>query len=323
MSTSQMSMPHFPHCMIEPAQRGKKLFCFGYGYTASYLAERLRASDWKIAGTTTDEEKYVFMKDQGIDAYLFDSSQPLADPLEALEGVTHILLSIPPSIAGDPAYLMHGVDIANIPTLEWVGYLSTIGVYGNQDGRWIDETKMTAPTSRRGSSRLKAEEQWRELGENTGMIMPHFFRMSGIYGPGRSAIDAVRAGDSRRIEKPGHVFNRIHIEDILQVLISSINMPSPGEIYNLADDCPTPSHEVIAYACELLGYDMPPMIPFDQADIAPIVRSFYTDNKRIKNDKIKSAFGLSLIYPTYKTGLDACYAIEEEADRLIDDDYSV
>ena len=303
------------HCILEPKERHKKLFCFGYGYTASYLAERLKLYDWEIAGTTTDEEKLAFMKQEGVEAHLFDHSQPLWDVASVLKDVTHILLSIPPSTEGDPVFHTHGFELAALPNIEWVGYLSTTGVYGNQDGRYVDETHLPSPTSRRGQSRLTAEEQWREISSDHFPV--HFFRLSGIYGPGRSALDAVRAGDSRRIEKPGHVFNRIHIEDILQVLISSINAPKAGEVYNLADDYPAPSHEVIAYACTLLGYDVPPIIPYSEVDLAPIVRSFYADNKRIKNEKIKKELGISLIYPTFQKGLEACLADDEEAAKLL------
>jgi nucleoside-diphosphate-sugar epimerase len=136
----------------------------------------------------------------------------------------------------------------------------------------------------------------------------HIFRLAGIYGPGRSAIDSVRAGTARCIDKPGHVFNRIHVEDIVQTLVASMNAPKPGAIYNLADDTPTPSHEVISHACALTGAEAPPLVPFERADMAPIVRSFYKDNKRVKNDKIKRELGVTLLYPDYRTGLQACLA---------------
>jgi nucleoside-diphosphate-sugar epimerase len=301
-----------PHSSADSVPSAKKLFCFGYGYTANFLAEKLRACGWKIAGTTTDLEKRKFMLKSGIDAMLFDANHDIIDPHRAFEGVTHILLSIPPGADGDMVFKLHAQDIASIPTLEWVGYLSTTAVYGNQDGNWVDETAVPAPTSRRGSLRLMAEQQWQTLYANEGIPL-HIFRLSGIYGPGRSAIDAVRAGTARRIEKSGHVFNRVHVDDIVQILMASINSPNPGAIYNLADDVPSSSHEVINFTCNLLGIDPPPLLPFNEVEMAPIVRSFYKDNKRIRNERIKQELGVELLYPDYRAGLQACYALESDA----------
>lgn len=302
-------------CPITPPEGNHKLFCFGYGYTASYLAEALRPFGWRIAGTTTDEDKQNALTADGIEAHLFDGTHPINDPVETFAGVTHILFSIPPDAKGDPVFDMMAHDLLDIPDLVWAGYLSTTGVYGNQDGGWVDEVTVTAPTSKRGSQRAQAEQQWQSLHLNNNFPL-HIFRLSGIYGPGRSAIDAVRSGTARRIDKPGHVFNRIHVEDIVQTLIASMNKPDAGGIYNLADDHPAPSHEMIAFACNLLGLDVPPMISFEQADLAPMVRSFYSDNKRVKNDKIKQDLGITLLYPDYRDGLQACLAIEEEAEGL-------
>lgn len=303
-------------CPITPPEGEKKLFCFGYGYTASFLAEALRPFGWQIAGTTTDPDKRDALINDGIEAYLFDGNHPIADPVETFGGVTHVLFSIPPDAKGDAVFELHAHDLIDIPQLAWAGYLSTTGVYGNQDGGWVDENTVTAPTSKRGSQRELAEQQWTSLLVNNDFPL-HIFRLSGIYGPGRSALDSVRSGTARRIDKPGHVFNRIHVEDIVQTLIASMNKPNAGGIYNLADDHPTPSHEMIAFACNLLGLDVPPMIPFEQADVAPMVRSFYSDNKRIKNDRIKQELGVTLLYPDYRDGLQACLAIEEEAEGLI------
>jgi len=298
--------------IIEPSARDKKLFCFGFGYTASFLSEPLRAHGWKIAGTTTDAEKRAYLRKQGIDCHLFDKHHTVTDPYTSLNDVTHLLLSIPPGAEGDPVFDAHAQDIVDMPNLEWVGYLSTTAVYGNHDGAWVDETTPPSPTSRRGSLRLKAEEQWRSID-----IPLHIFRLSGIYGPGRSAIDSVRTNTARRIDKQGHVFNRIHVTDIVRTLIASINKPHAGSIYNLADDEPSPSHDVITFACNLTGTDAPPLIKYEETEMAPIVRSFYKDNKRVRNDKIKSELGVELVYRSYREGLQACLEIEEQTAELL------
>jgi nucleoside-diphosphate-sugar epimerase len=302
--------------IIEPLLHDKKIFCFGFGYTAGFLATKLSSCGWKISGTTTDPEKRDFLKKNDIDARLFDRNRTLADPARAFDGVTHILLSVPPDVDGDPVFDAHGEDLAALKNLEWVGYLSTTGVYGNQDGAWIDEAAPTMPSSKRGKQRLKAEQQWQSLHLAEGLPL-HIFRIAGIYGPGRSALDAVRSGTARRIDKPGHAFNRIHIEDIVQTLIASINKPNPGSIYNLADDLPSPSHEVIQFACNMIGIDSPPLLPFDQAGVSPIAQSFYKENKRLRNDKIKNELGVELIHPDYRSGLQACLEIEKETLELL------
>lgn len=291
----------------------KKLFCFGYGYTCDYLGYELeQRGGWKISGTTRDPERQRALKERGIGSYIFDYEHPLADPLFFMEGATHLLISTPPDDEGDPAFLVHAHDILQIPTLEWIGYLSTTGVYGDRGGGDVDETSSIQPTSRRGTRRAKAEEQWLSLAEANNLPV-HIFRLAGIYGPGRSALDSVRAGVARRINKPGHAFGRIHVEDIVNTLLASFKNPSPGEIYNVIDDMPAPSHEVIEYACNLLGRPPPPLIDFDEADLAPITRSFYMDNRRVKNHKIRNELGVNLKYPDYKAGLDGCLEAENYA----------
>jgi nucleoside-diphosphate-sugar epimerase len=302
--------------IVEPVLRNKKLFCFGFGYTASFLSEKLMACGWKIAGTTTDPAKRDFLRKNGIESYLFDRNHSIPDPFETFSEVTHVLLSVPPDADGDPVFDAHGADLCNLKNLEWLGYLSTTGVYGDQNGGWVTEETPPAPASRRGSLRLKAEQQWQSLFINEKLPL-HIFRLAGIYGPGRSAIEAVRSGNATRISKPGHMFNRIHIDDIVQVLIASINQPNPGAIYNLADDSPSPSHEVIQFACNLIGLSPPPLIPFEQAEMPPIVRSFYKDNKRVSNDRIKNELGVQLAFPDYHSGLQYCLDVEKEMSELL------
>jgi hypothetical protein len=303
-------------CPVRPVAVNKKIFFFGFGYTASWLAPVLEKCGWAISGTTTDEGKRDYLRAKGYDINLFDLDHPILDPQEIFDGVTHIIMSIPPGDAGDIAFNLHGEDIAAIPTLEWAGYLSTTGVYGNQDGAWVDESAPPNPDSRRGSLRLKAEQQWQSLYLQAGLPL-HIFRLSGIYGPGRSAIDSVRTGQARRIEKPGHVFNRIHVADIVQTLVTSFNQPNPGAIYNLSDDLPSPAHEVIAYACSLAGVMPPPIISFDQAELAPMVRSFYKDNKRVSNSRIKNELGVHLAYPDYKRGLPSCLDVCDDTQKFL------
>jgi len=291
----------------------KHLFCFGYGYSCDYLGHALmQDGGYSIAGTTRDPEKKAMLDARGVQAYIFDYQHPLGDPYAFMQDATHLLISTPPGDEGDPTFLMHGRDIADLKNLQWVGYLSTTGVYGDRGGDWVDENAELIPTSQRGTRRMKAEQQWLSLFHSQGLPV-HIFRLAGIYGPGRSALDSIRAGVARRIDKPGHAFSRIHVEDIVQILRASMERPNPGEVYNVCDDYPTPSHEVIDHACQLLGRPVPPLIPFEGADLAPITQSFYADNKRIKNDKIKTRLGIELKYKDYKQGLQACLEAEEYA----------
>lgn len=296
-----------------------KLFCFGYGYSCEHLKSFLDNdphNQWQICGTSRDPDRVQAMRDQGISAFRFDFDEDrmLADPDYYLYGVTHVLISTPPGNEGDPSFVAHGQDLLRISSLQWVGYLSSTSVYGDRGGRWVNENSEVTPTSKRGSRRAMAENQWLSLFEHHYLPV-HLFRLSGIYGPGRSALDSVRCGMARRIDKPGHAFNRIHVDDISQVLYKSMINPSPGEAYNLADDLPSTSLEVITHACDLLGIEPPPIISYEEADIAPIMKSFYNDNKRISNQKIKEKLGVVLKYPNYESGLHACLDADIEGDE--------
>ena len=286
----------------------KKLFCFGYGYVAEHLASALKKHDdsWQICGTTRDIDKLNLMREDGIKAYLYSEETPFHDPFLILNGVTHILISIPPNKQGDIVFQTHARDILKIPTIEWIGYCSSTSIYGNRDGEWVDETAEVKPTSERGSKRARAESAWLKMRRIAGIPI-NIFRLSGIYGVGRSALDGVRAGNTRRIHKKDHAFNRIHVDDIVQTMIASMSQPKPGDIYNLADNDPAPSHELIAYACKLLGQTPTPLVEYEDIDMAPMARSFYKENKRVKNDKIKSKLGIQLKYPDYKSGLDSIF----------------
>lgn len=298
------------------ATNQQKFFCFGYGYTADYVGHSLQDTDqWQIAGTTREPEKRDTLKNRGVDSHLFDYHVPLADPHFILQDTTHLLISTPPDDEGDPSFLAHAEDILKLKSLKWVGYLSTTGVYGDRGGEWVDELSEIRPTTKRGSRRALAESQWLSLQEMHGLPV-HIFRLAGIYGPGRSALDSIRAGIARRIDKPGHTFSRIHVEDIVQTLLASMMNPQPGTIYNVVDDMPAPSHEVIEYACQLMGKPSLPLIPFEKADLAPITMSFYSDNRRVKNQRIKESLSIHLKYPNYEEGLKACMEAEKHAISL-------
>lgn len=283
------------------------MFVFGLGYSALALARALRAEGWRIAGTCRKPDKADALRGEGIDAYVFDGAGPL-DPA-ALAGATHVLASIPPDMGGDPVLRHHAHDLLS---MDWIGYLSTTGVYGTRDGGWVDEHSERRPSGERGARRLAAEDAWLALWRHYGTPV-HLFRLAGIYGPGRSAIDAVRAGRARRIDKPGQVFSRIHVDDIVQVLRASIARPSPGSAYNVCDDVPAAPAEVVEYAAHLIGMEPPLMVPFDEADLTPMARSFYDDNKRVRNERIKAELGVALRYPDYRAGLESI--LRAEADR--------
>lgn len=293
-----------------------RLFAFGLGFSALALGRRLQAEGWSVAGTCRSAEKQAALAAEGFEVFPFGPDRPLADPAGALAGTTHLLISAPPDGDGDPVLRAHGADLKALATGPappvWCGYLSTTGVYGDHAGGWVDETTPLTPNTERGARRLAAETAWLALGEDTGLPV-HLFRLSGIYGPGRSALDSVRAGRAQRIDKPGQVFNRIHVADIAAALRASIDRPNPGAAYNLADDDPAPPHAVIAEACRLLGVAPPPLIPFAQAELSPMARSFYADNKRVRNDRIKRELGVRLTYPSYRDGLAAQWAAETVA----------
>lgn len=279
-----------------------RLFCFGLGYSAMALARRLRAEGWRVAGTTRSEEKRRALEAEGIEAHLFSRENPLADPGQALADVTHVITSIAPDEEGDPVLDCHLNDLTACHRMAWGGYLGTTGVYGDRDGGWVDETDPPAPTLPRTKRRVAAEGHWLASG-----LPVHIFRLAGIYGPGRNALETVKSGRARRIVKPGQMFGRIHVDDIAAVLRASIDRPNPGAIYNVADDEPAPPQDVVSFAAELLGVEPPPEVPFEQADISEPARSFYADNRRVANDRIKDELKVELRHPNYREGLRAIF----------------
>ena len=277
----------------------KTLLSFGHGYSAQAL-KRLLPDDWTVIGTTRSADKAARLLADGVDPRVW----PGADMRPALDCATHLLISAAPNEEGDPV-LQHlgGEILSRADTFEWVGYLSTTGVYGDHSGDWVDEDAPLTPATKRGQLRVKAEAEWRAMG-----LPLHIFRLAGIYGPGRGPFAKVRNGTARRIIKQGQVFSRTHVEDIAQVLWASINRPNPGAAYNVCDDDPAPPEDVIAYAAKLLNLPIPPAEDFETAEMTPMARSFYAESKKVKNDRIKDELGVILKYPDYRSGLDALLA---------------
>ena len=272
------------------------LLSIGHGYSAQALARRLLPEGWHIIGTTRSEAGAAALRATGIEALVW----PTEDLAPALARATHLLTSVAP-VDGDPVLQALGPQIAGA-RLGWVGYLSTTAVYGHHNGDWVDETTPLAPTTTRGAARVQAEADWAALG-----LPLHVFRLAGIYGPGRGPFEKVRDGTARRIHKAGQVFSRIHVDDIANVLHAALLRPNPG-IYNLCDDDPASPEDILGLAAEMLGLPPPPIVPYEQAEMTPMARSFYAENKRVRNDRIKTVLGVKLDFPTYREGLAAILA---------------
>ena len=281
-----------------------RLFAFGLGFSAQTLAARLVGRGWEIAGTARDVGKIGQLAALGFEVVQYSGEAENSALPNALRNTTHLLHSIPPGPEGDPVLAHYREQIAALTSLEWIGYLSTVGVYGHQEGRWVNEETPPKPNSARTEARVEAEKAWLAFGEETG-VKVQIFRLAGIYGPGRCVFDKLKAGTARRINKDGQVFSRIHVEDIASVLEASIARPRAGAIYNVADDEPAAPGDVVTYAAKLIGVPPPPEVDFEEADLTPIARSFYEGSRRIGNDRIKSELGVTLRYPTYREGLAA------------------
>jgi nucleoside-diphosphate-sugar epimerase len=289
----------------------KTLFCFGLGYSARRLALDLAADGWRIIGTCRSAEACEALTADGFEVHRFDGEAPTPEIAQALARATHVLISIPPDADGDPALRHHGTNIKAAPGVTWVGYLSTTGVYGDTGGAMVDEDSPLAPTSPRSEHRVAAEAAWRALAPS---VPVHVFRLAGIYGPGRSMLDRLRAGTAQRILKPGHLFGRIHVDDIVQVLKASMARPDPGAVYNVCDDVPAAPADVVAKAAALLERMAPRLVPFDDAakTMSPMALSFWRDNRTVDNRRIKESLGVDLLYPDFKEGLTAVLAEEKD-----------
>lgn len=279
-----------------------RLFIFGTGFSSKAFVEEVRDQfDW-IGGTTRSSDKMEAIRTLGVEPFLFDGNSQGDGIAEALKQATHILVSIAPNEAGDPVLNQYANEIAGAKP-RWIGYLSTVGVYGNHDGAWVDEETPLHPVSKRSVQRVAAEEAWLAFAEQKDLPV-QIFRLSGIYGPGRNAFENFRKGTARRLVKPGQVFNRIHVADIAGALKAAMAKPST-RVFNVTDDEPAPPQDVVAFAAELLGVEAPPEIPFETADLTPMARSFYGENKRVSNQRLKDELGFTFRYPDYRVALKA------------------
>jgi len=281
-----------------------QLFCFGLGYSAGVLSRRLAAKGWNISGTATTPDKAAALKQIGYEAFVFDGHERDPAVAEALSRSTHVLLSIPPDAEGDPALRIYGTDIASRRSIAWIGYFSSVSVYGDSKGEWVNEKTTPEPVTERGKRRLDAENAWIELARTSGKAIV-VLRLPGIYGPGRSAIDQLRAGKARRIFKPGQVTNRVHVDDIATATEATLSLSTGVHVFNVTDDLPAPPQDVIAYGAELLGVPCPPATDLTDANLSPMARSFYAESKKVSNNRMKDELGVKLAYPTYIEGLKA------------------
>ncbi|CAN5178825.1 SDR family oxidoreductase [soil metagenome] len=283
-----------------------KLLVLGLGYSAGFFAREALARGWEVTGTVRSADKAARLSHDGIRTLVFDGFAVSSFLAKAIAEAEAVLVSVQPGETGDPALERLSGELKAAPNLRWIGYLSTIGVYGDHGGAWIDETTAPRP-SFRSQVRLAIERDWLALGESSGKPV-QIFRLSGIYGPGRNPIVKLREGKATRLVKPGQVFNRIHVDDITGVLMASLEHPRQGAIYNVTDDEPAPPQDVVSFAAALAGLAPPPETPFDPLRLSPMAASFYGENKRVANALVKRELGYSFRYPTYRDALPVLLA---------------
>ena len=280
-----------------------KLFIFGLGYSALFFARSRRALFTEIGGTVRGAAKAQALRAEGIAAHRFDGDFTAPEITPALQSAGALLVSIPPQGAGDAALARFGAALRGAKNLRSVIYLSTIGVYGDHQGAWIDERAALRATNSRNVARAKVEQDWLALGARTGKNV-HVLRLAGIYGPGQNQLEKLKRGVAQRVVKKDQVFNRIHVEDIARAIDGAL-AHGTGGAWNVADDEPAPPQDVIVFAASLLGMVPPPEIDFDTAELSPMARSFYGDNKRVSNARMRGVLGVQLAFPTYREGLRA------------------
>ena len=283
----------------------KKLFCLGLGYSAQWLGRQVLEQGWEVSGTLNNKDNIPNATELGFRAYKWNNNTRLSSKaLNDLKEATHIIVSIPPNENGETVVRNFWSELASSNLLEWVGYLSSTGVYGNHNGGWVDESSPLKPRLQKTKNRIFAERAWLSLFTKYG-IPVHVFRLSGIYGPERNVLKALIEGRAQRVRKENHVFSRIHVDDITNTLMASIKKPHPGSIYNVGDDEPAAHEDVVAYGSKLLGTTPPPLVTFENAKISPLAKSFYIESRRVNNARIKSELNIKLKYPNYREGLDA------------------
>ncbi|SEG79404.1 SDR family oxidoreductase [Bosea lathyri] len=279
-----------------------KLLVLGLGYSAGFFARAALARGWEVTGTVRSAEKAGRLSRDGIRTLVFNGFAVSSALAAAVAEADAVLVSVQPGENGDPVLERLSGELAAAPNLRWIGYLSTIGVYGDHGGAWIDESVKPSSASARAKVRIAIENAWLTLGESSGKPV-QIFRLSGIYGPGRNTIVKLREGKATRLIKPGQVFNRIHVDDIAGVLMASIARPRAGAVYNVTDDEPAPPQDVVSFAADLIGIAPPPEVPFDPAQLSPMAASFYGENKRVSNALVKRELGYAFRYPTYREAL--------------------
>ena len=281
-----------------------RLLILGCGYTGRRVGSLLVECGWHVTGTRTTEARASELHDEGFAGAVFDGARPSAKVRHAIRRATHVLCTIAPTEAGDPVLVHHRQDLEQAPELRWMAYLSTTGVYGDRGGGAVDESSEPCPGTDRSRRRVKAESAWQALSEGRATPL-QIFRLAGIYGPGRSVLDRLRDGSATRIVGRGLVFNRIHVADIVGAVIAGMDQGRPSGVFNLADDEPAPPATVVEYGAKLLGIDPPEAVPLEEAGLSSTARSFYEENKRVSNHRLKAEFGYRLMYPTYREGLES------------------
>jgi nucleoside-diphosphate-sugar epimerase len=281
------------------------LLCFGLGYCARRYVADFGRSYAHVAGTVRCLEDIPGAQPEQVARFAFDGTGVSAALMSALRGAYRLLISVPPAAQGDPVLASLSDELRQLPQLEAIVYLSSIGVYGDHAGAEVDETTAPQPTASRGHARLAAERAWQELGAGIGKPTA-ILRLAGIYGPGRNTLVRLAEGRAQRIVKPGQVFNRIHVADVAQAIDAAFTRRANG-VFNVADDEPSPPEDVIVYGAKLIGIEPPPAIPFAEAEplMPPMARSFYASSSRVRNDRLRHDLGVSLMYPTYRDGLRA------------------
>ncbi len=286
------------------------LMALGCGYTARRMGKQLLEKGWLVSGTSRQEAGAERLGLLGIQGHVFDGTAAL--PEGAFDGVTHILVSIPPSGEGDMSLEKNLSALADCKTLQWVGILSTTGVYGDAEGAWIDESYPPAPLTAANEARLEMENDWLAFGAAHDVAV-QVFRLPGIYGAGRSVLGRLRMGRAMRIIKEGQVFNRIHVDDIIAACRLGMARPEAGPVFHIADGAPAAAEEVTAYGAELLGLPVPPAVPINEAGLPPMALHFYAECKRLDISKARKELGFEPLYPSYREGLAAI--LEEEEAR--------